>query len=464
MRSAVILAAGKGTRMKSNIPKVLHSVLDKPMLLHVIHNLKKAHIEHIVVIVGHQEEMIREALKDEEGLFFVSQQKQLGTAHALLQAEEYLHDLSGNTLVVCGDTPLIKTETIDEVFTVHESGNQVCTVLTAISDEPTGYGRILRNPENKEVIGIVEEKDATNTQKEIREINSGTYCFTNKDLFKYLRKIENNNAQGEYYLPDIIDIYLKDGQTSLGYTVKDLDEIFGVNDRIALARVEQKLKRQINQKWQLEGVTIIDPETTYIGMDVTFGKDVVIEPNVRITGTSHIATGAKILSGSRIERSTIGERSTIASSYIIDSTIGDEVGVGPFAHIRMSSTIGANVRVGNFVEIKKTTIGKTSAVAHLSYLGDAKIGEHVNIGCGSITANYDGYQKRQTTIEDGAFIGCNTNLIAPVIIGKDAVVAAGSTISQDVPEEALAIERGIQVNKEKTGKKMMEINKKKAEK
>lgn len=459
MRSAVILAAGKGTRMKSKVPKVLHSVLGQSMILHVIQSLREAGIQKIVVVLGHEAELVKKNLEHEENVEFVFQKEQLGTAHALRQAESVLTDIDGHTLVVCGDTPLLSTETIDAVFKQHEVNHTACTVLTGIVDDATGYGRIIRDT-NKKIIGIVEEKDATLNEKAVKEFNSGTYCLRNAQLFENLANITNNNAQGEYYLPDLIKILVEQKELVDGFVISDMDEIIGVNDRVALSAVENILKNKINHAWQISGVTIINPETTYIGRNVIIEPDVIVEPNVQLMGNTIIKKGAIIGMNSQICDSVIGDDTIIKQSVISDSVVGEGTTVGPFAHLRMHCDIGDNVRIGNFVEMKNSFFGEASAAAHLAYVGDSEVGKKVNIGCGTITVNYNGFSKSKTIIEDGAFIGCNTNLIAPVNVGANAIVAAGTTVTKDVPSEALAIGRTNQENKDGYATELNNKNKK----
>ncbi|CAH2717137.1 Bifunctional protein GlmU [Neobacillus rhizosphaerae] len=444
-RYAVILAAGQGTRMKSKLYKVLHSVCGKPMVQHVVDQITSLHIQEMVTIIGHGAEKVQAQLGDSS--LYALQDKQLGTAHAVMQAGSILDGKEGVTIVVCGDTPLIKAETMESLFKHHEELKAKATILTAKIDDPTGYGRIIRD-ENGLVEKIVEHKDATDGERKINEINTGTYCFDNQALFHALRNVSNDNVQGEYYLPDVIEILKKQGEVVTAFQTIDFAETLGVNDRVALAEAERIMRNRTNEAHMRNGVTIIDPLNTYIETDVEIGQDTVIYPGTMIKGKTIIGSDCQIGPNTEIDSCKIGNDSVVRQSAAYDSSIGAYVNIGPFAHIRPDSTINDEVKIGNFVEIKKAVFGKGSKASHLSYIGDAEVGSDVNIGCGSITVNYDGKNKYLTKIEDGVFIGCNSNLVAPVSIGKGAYVAAGSTITKNVPSEALSIARAQQVNKE----------------
>lgn len=450
-RYAIILAAGQGTRMKSKLYKVLHPVLGRPMVQHVMGHIQSIHVDEIVTIVGHGSDKVMEHIGNDSQ--YVMQEEQLGTGHAVMQAEKLLGNKEGTTIVVCGDTPLIRKETFQNLLDYHEKEGAKATILTSRAPDPTGYGRVIRNDAN-EVERIVEHKDATEQELQVDEINTGTYCFDNKSLFDALEHISNDNAQGEYYLPDVIEILKKDAGKISAYMTPDFDETLGINNRVALAQAEKILKERINHTHMLNGVTIIDPENTYIQPDVQIEQDVVIHPGSIIKGASIIKSNAEIGPHSEITDCTVGEHTVITQSVAKNSIIGEHVQIGPFAHIRPEALIDDEVKIGNFVEVKKTQIGKNSKVSHLSYIGDANIGKHVNIGCGTITVNYDGQNKYQTTIEDGAFVGCNSNLVAPVIIGENSFVAAGSTITDDIPKDALSIARARQTNKSDYVKKI----------
>ncbi|WP_153127240.1 bifunctional UDP-N-acetylglucosamine diphosphorylase/glucosamine-1-phosphate N-acetyltransferase GlmU [Peribacillus tepidiphilus] len=454
-RYAVILAAGKGTRMKSKLYKVLHPVCGKPMVQHVIDQVSKLHIEEIVTIIGHGAEKVKAQLGSSS--LYALQEEQLGTAHAVMQAEAHLASKKGTTLVVCGDTPLIKAETMEALLKQHETQGAKASVLTATVEDPTGYGRIIRNAEGF-VEKIVEHKDATDEEKKVKEINTGTYCFDNEALFSALKKVSNDNAQGEYYLPDVIEILKSQGEIVTAYQTEDFEETLGVNDRVALSQAEKIMRSRINEYHMRNGVTLVDPEHTYIETDVEIGQDTVIYPGTTIGMGSKIGAEAVIGPNSEIKNCTIGDRTVIRQSVAHDSEIGTDVTIGPFAHIRPQSQIADEVKIGNFVEVKKSIFGKGSKASHLSYIGDAEVGSNVNLGCGSITVNYDGKNKHLTKIGDGVFVGCNSNLVAPVTIGEGAYIAAGSTITEDVPAQSLSIARARQVNKEDYVKKL-NINK-----
>lgn len=443
-RFAVILAAGQGTRMKSRLYKVLHTVCGKPMVQHVVDHVSQVGVDETVVVVGHGAEKVKEQLGD--GITYVLQEEQLGTGHAVMQAESLLKDKDGVTVVLCGDTPLITESTIEALLNFHEEQGAKATILTANAIDPTGYGRIVRD-DSGAVKRIVEHKDATSEEREIKEINTGTYCFDNRKLFDALKHVGNSNVQGEYYLPDVIEILQKNNELIAAFQTANFDETLGVNDRVALASAEKIMRQRINEEHMRRGVTIIDPENTYIGSDVEIGPDTIVEPGSIIKGKTIIGEESHIGPNTEIIESTIGNNTTIRQSVVTSSEVGDGVNIGPFAHIRPNSNLMNDVKIGNFVEVKKAKFGKGSKASHLSYIGDAEIGSDVNLGCGSITVNYDGVNKHLTRVEDGAFIGCNSNLIAPVTVGKNAYVAAGSTITDDIPENALAIARERQTNK-----------------
>ncbi len=443
----VVLAAGKGTRMKSGLPKVLHRAAGLPLIDHVLRAAASLTPASVVVIVGHQADSLIGALGNRPGLSFAEQEPQLGTGHALLQAAPALEGARGTVVLLSGDVPLLRPATLERLCAVHEQSGAAATVLTATMDDPSGYGRIVR--EDGCIAAIVEHKDASREQRQIREINSGIYAFDVATLFDALRQVGSANAQGEYYLPDLVAIYRSRGLTVETVRLDDPGEILGVNSRKELAEVTAVLKTRKNEALMAEGVTIVDPAATYVGPDVSVGADTILHPGVHLEGRTQIGSGCEIHSGVRIVDSTIDD-GVVVNNYcvITESHVRSGARLGPFAHIRPQSDVGEQAHVGNFVELKKTSLGRGAKANHLAYLGDATIGERVNVGAGTITCNYDGVHKHQTVIEDGAFIGSDSQLIAPVRIGKGAYVAAGSSITSDVPANALAIARGKQVNKE----------------
>ena len=443
----VVLAAGKGTRMKSGVPKVLHSVAGIPLIDHVLRAAAPLNPVSTVIVLGHQADQVRNSIGIRMGLSFAVQEPQLGTGHALLQAEPDLQQARGTVVLLSGDVPLLRASTLRALVERHEAAGATATVLTADVPAPDGYGRIVRK--EGRIAAIVEHKDASAAEREIREINSGIYAFDVGPLFGALREIGSANAQGEYYLPDLVTIYRSRGLTVETLKIEDSQEILGVNSRKELADVATILKARKNEELMAAGVTLVDPATTFIGPDVTVGPDTIIRPGVYLEGRTRIGSGCEIHSGVRIVDSVVDDGVVINNfCVIVESHVSRGAKLGPFSHIRPQSDVGEEAHVGNFVELKKTTLGRGSKANHLSYLGDSTIGEKVNVGAGTITCNYDGVHKHPTIIEDGAFIGSDTQLIAPVRVGKGAYVAAGSSITEDVPADALAISRGKQVNKE----------------
>ena len=443
----VILAAGKGTRMKSAIPKVLHRAGELPLIEHVLRAAAALEPQSVAVILGHQAEVVEASVGERMGLAFALQEPQLGTGHALLQAEPLLAGASGTVVLLSGDVPLLRPGTLKSLVARHRATRASATVLTAVVDEPSGYGRIVR--ENGEITAIVEHKDATAEQRRIPEINSGIYAFDLAPLFGALKQIGSANAQGEYYLPDLVTIYRQRGLVVETVVAADAREILGVNSRKELADLTAILRARRNQDLMDGGVTLVDPATAYIGPDVTIGPDTVIHPNVYLEGRTSIGSNCTIHAGVRIVDSRVDDGVVINNFCVIsESHIARGARLGPFAHIRPLSEVGEDAHVGNFVELKKTTLGRGSKANHLAYLGDATIGDKVNVGAGTITCNYDGVAKHPTIIEDGAFIGSDSQLIAPVRVGRGAYVAAGSSITADVPADALAIARGKQTNRE----------------
>jgi bifunctional UDP-N-acetylglucosamine pyrophosphorylase / glucosamine-1-phosphate N-acetyltransferase len=442
----VILAAGKGTRMKSAEPKVLHRSGGLPLIEHVLRAADSLGPQTIVVVVGHLSERLKAGLTKRLGLRFALQEPQLGTGHALLQAEPHLADASGTVVLLSGDVPLLRPRTLQRLVQTHEACGAAATVLTARVSGPHEYGRIVRD--KGRIAAIVEHKDATPEQRAIDEINSGVYAFALEPLFAALKSIGSSNAQGEYYLPDLVAIYRAQGRAVETVLLEDPREILGVNSRKELAEVSAILRSTKNDELMAEGVSIVDPATAWIGPDVTIGSDTVIHPNVYLEGRTRIGSHCEIHAGVRIVDSTLDDGVVINNYCVItESHVKSGARIGPFAHIRPQSVIGEQAHVGNFTELKKTTLGKGSKANHLSYLGDAVIGEKVNVGAGTITCNYDGTHKYPTVIEDGAFIGSDSQLVAPVTVGKGAYIAAGSSIVEDVPAGALGIARGKQTNK-----------------
>lgn len=444
-RFAVVLAAGQGTRMKSKLYKVLHKVCGKTMVEHVIDQVEQAGVDKIVTIVGHGAEAVQTTVGNRSE--FVLQSEQLGTGHAVLQAKETLGGEMGTTLVICGDTPLLTAQTLENLLKHHETQQAKATILTAHADNPLGYGRIIRN-EAQHVEKIVEQKDASESEARVQEINTGTYVFDNEILFEALANVNNDNAQGEYYLPDVIEILKKQGQIVSAYQMTDMSEALGVNDRVALAEASVKMKKKINEKHMRNGVTLLDPVNTYIEADVEIGSDTIIEPGVSLKGYTIIGGDCFIGAHSEISDSKIGNRVRVISSNIESAEMADDSNIGPYSHLRPNSKIDEHVHIGNFVEIKNAQIGAHTSVSHLTYIGDADLGKSINVGCGVVFVNYDGKDKHHSTVGDNSFIGCNVNLIAPVEVGPNTVIAAGSTITQNVPEQALGIARARQVNKE----------------
>ncbi len=444
----IILAAGQGTRMKSKVPKVLHRVLDKTMVDYVIDAAYDAKASDVCVIIGHQSAMVKAMIGDR--VKFAVQKEQLGTGHAVMQAADFITD-EDNVLILCGDTPLITSQTIELLSKTHTENNNDVTVVSMIFDDPTGYGRILRaeNVFDK----IVEQKDATQEQLACKEVNSGVYIFNGKQLKNALSSLTNNNSQGEYYLTDALEIIKNNGGKVGIMTAEDPDEFLGVNSKLQLSQAAKIMKNRINTKLMLDGVTLTDPDNTYIGKDVVIEPDTIIFPGCTIEGKTYIGSDCLIGPNTKITSSEIKNCVTVQQSVLINAFVDNYTTVGPFAYLRPNSKIGEHVRIGDFVEIKNSTIDDGTKVSHLTYVGDSDVGKCVNFGCGTVTVNYDGKNKYRCEIGDNAFIGCNTNLVAPVKIEKNAYTAAGSTITKNVPEDSLAIARSRQENKEGWKKK-----------
>lgn len=444
--ATIILAAGKGTRMKSNLTKVLHPIMGKPMLSYPIEvSLEGLRAEKTVVVVGYQAERVQEVFS-ESRLIFVSQQPQLGSGHAVLSTEGVFHDYAGTILILSADVPLVQTETLKELVAFHRREAAALTVATTRLPDPRGYGRVVRR-QGEYVDGIVEEKDASPPERAIDEINTGIYCVEAPFLFPALKRVKPDNTQAEYYLTDIVQIGREEEKKMLAFQVSDSDEFIGINTRVDLARSHEIVRKRTLQRWMLDGVTIVDPDTAYIEDNVTLGQDTVIHPNCVIQGRTAIGSRCIIGPSCLIASSQIEDEVTIrAFSVVEESHIARGAVVGPFSRLRPHNQILEGARVGNFVEIKKSVVGKASKVNHLAYVGDATLGERVNIGAGTIFCNYDGVHKHPTIIGDGVFVGSNTELIAPLKIGNQAVIGAGSTITGDVPDGSLAVSRIKQRN------------------
>ncbi|MEA4902932.1 bifunctional UDP-N-acetylglucosamine diphosphorylase/glucosamine-1-phosphate N-acetyltransferase GlmU [Desulfitobacterium sp.] len=441
--AAVILAAGKGTRMKSKLPKVMHHLAGKPMIAHVLDLVTQNRIERSLVVLGHGREQIEEFLVGRTEI--VIQEEQLGTGHAVMQALPYLDGVD-NIVVLSGDQPLIRTETLAELIRIHNDSKGAATVLTARFENPFGYGRIVKD--GTKFIKIVEEKDATLEERAIHEINTGTYCFNVAKLRKALKEITPQNAQGEYYLTEVFDRFTSQGEEIATYCTKDVNEALGINSRVQLAEAEHVLRERILKYWMDEGVTIIDPSSTFIDCEVELSRDVIIEPFTTLKGKTQVAEDAILGPQSTLEDCTCGTGCHVAHSVAKEAQIGPHCNIGPFAYLRPGTVLAEGVKIGDFVEIKNSKIGQGSKVPHLSYVGDSQVGQAVNIGAGTITCNYDGVKKHKTIIGDNVFIGSNTNLVAPVEVGDGAITGAGSTITKDVPAYALAVERSTQKLKE----------------
>lgn len=441
--TTVILAAGFGKRMKSEKPKVLHEVAFKPIVEHVVDLAKAIESETTVVVVGHGKERVMNYLEGASVMFAVQENPQ-GTGHAVMMADDYLTE--GEVLILCGDTPLLTKETIEGFVKYHRETGNKASLISMMMDNPKGYGRIVRNANNAFEC-IVEQKDADETQVLIKEVNSGIGIFDAKVLKASLGRLSNNNNQNEYYLTDVFGILVNDGEAVGAYIANDPEEFMGINDKMALAEADAVMQKRLIQKHMENGVIFLRPDSTYVGTDVEIGSDTVIYPNCLLKGKTVIGKHCEIGPSADLRNVIVADSVEIKHSTLVDSSVQDESHIGPYAYLRPGSNIGKNVKIGDFVEVKNAKVGHGSKVSHLSYIGDGEVGENVNVGCGVVFVNYDGSSKHQTIIESGAFIGCNSNLVAPVTVGKDAYVAAGSTITEDVPEGALAIARERQVNK-----------------
>ena len=437
---ALILAAGEGTRMKSALPKVAHQVLGEPMVTLVADAAREAGCDRIVVVTGHGADVVEGLLED---VTFARQCEQLGTGHAVMCAEEALAGVEGSLVVLSGDTPLLRPETIRALVSAREEAGAAAALLTAELDDATGYGRIVRDADGN-VTDIVEHKDLAADQVDIAEVNTGTYCFDTRLLMEHLTHLDTDNAQGEFYLTDMVRVFRSEGHTVVSASTDEPAETLGVNSRVQLAEATSHLQRRINEAHMLAGVTMTAPELVWIGAHVRIERDVVLDPMTFLMGETGIGEGAHLGPNTRVTDSAIGAGAVVDSSIVLEATVGEGANVGPVAYLRPGTVLEANAKAGTSVEIKNSTVGEGSKVPHLSYIGDATIGTGVNVGAGTITCNYDGSSKHPTVIEDDVFIGSDTMLIAPVRIGKGAVTGAASAINHDVPAGALGIERNDQ--------------------
>ena len=440
--TSIILAAGEGKRMYSKLPKVLHKVCGIPMVEHVINCVRALSDEEPILVVGHGAEQV---CKEISGVKFVMQERQLGTGHAVMQAEKYIID--GDILVLYWDTPLLRPEILMRKHEVHRKEGYSATILTSDFEDPTGYGRIVRKTGNL-VEEIVEEEDANGSTKLIKEINSGIYFFSGRELRESLKHLDSNNVQGEYYLTDVIGIMRAKGLNIGAYKIKDAEDVMGVNNRYQLSEVNEVMRGRIAKKLMMDGVTLIDPQNTYIEACVKIERDVTIYPGCILERNTVIREDSAIGPNTRIRDGIIERGVTVQNSIVLESTIGEGTTIGPFSYIRPGNKIGSHARIGNFVEIKNSNFGDHSKASHLTYVGDGDVGCNVNLGCGVVFVNYDGKQKHRTYVGDNSFVGCNVNLIAPVRVDKNTYIAAGTTVTEDVPQDSMAIGRARQENKE----------------
>lgn len=441
--ATIILAAGKGTRMKSALPKVMHCAAGKSMLRHVIDAACAAGADKNVVVVGFCADVVRDGIGDNAE--YAEQLEQKGTGHAVMMAQKNLCDYNGVVMVLCGDTPLLTPDTLARLYAQHVEANAAATVLSAKMPD-AGYGRVIRDIDGR-VLRVVEKKDCNDEELLVDEYNSGIYCFDCQKLFAALSDITPNNSQGEYYLTDVIGVLNRQGEKVWATVATDWQETIGVNSRVELAMADKIIRDRIREKHLLNGVTLIDPATTYIDCDVAIGYDTIIYPNTYLEGATDIGDNCEIGPNARLINTEIGKNVKIHNVHAVLAEVHAGATVGPYVHLRPGAVIGDNAHLGNFVEVKNSNIGVNSKVSHLTYIGDTDMGDDVNIGCGVVTVNYDGFKKHRTTIEDKAFVGCNVNLVSPVTVGKGAYVAAGSTITSDIPENALGLARAKQENK-----------------
>lgn len=437
--AAVILAAGKGTRMKSALPKVLHPICGEPMLYYPLEAARQAGFKQLKIVVGHQAEQVKERFTHDEAIW-IEQTNQLGTGHALMCAAEALRGYSGPLLLLCGDVPLLKAETLKQLQNYHAQQKAAVTVLTAQMPNPAGYGRIIRDGE--QVLSIVEEKDASDEQRQVTEINTGTYLFDSAFVLSALKGLNKNNAQGEYYLTDVVAAAVAAGEKTRALCVDDPTEVMGINDRCQLAEAEVLMRWKINADLMLGGISMTDPTTVYIDNGVELGTDTVIHPNVHLRGKTSIGKNCTVETGVVVVDSHIADGVHLkAGSAIEESQVGADCIIGPMAHLRPGTVLAGNNKIGNYVETKKAQFGEGAQASHLTYIGDAEVGKNVNFGCGTITCNYDGVNKHKTIVEDDVFVGSDTQFVAPVTIGRNSLIAAGSTITKDVPADSLAMSR-----------------------
>jgi bifunctional UDP-N-acetylglucosamine pyrophosphorylase/glucosamine-1-phosphate N-acetyltransferase len=458
--ATIILAAGKGTRMKSEVVKVLHPILGLPMLSYPIDlSLNGIKAEKTIVVVGYQADQIKEKFKNPQ-IQFVLQEEQLGTGHAALQTIPFLKTFTGTALILCGDVPLVKADTLHSFIGAFGESNSILSVLTTVVEDPFGYGRILRSPEGW-LEKIVEEKDASEKERSIREINTGIYCVKASFLIEGLGEIGKDNAQSEYYLTDLVEIAKKKGLRCSAHIVSDPVEVMGINTRVDLAMAHEVLRQAKLKDLMLSGVTIVDPKTTYVEQTVEVGKDTILYPNCHLQGRTKMGDRCIIEPNSKITDSIIGNEVTIRSNSVItESKIEEGASIGPFSHLRPLSEVKTKAKIGNFVEVKKSVIGRGSKANHLAYIGDSFLGEDVNIGAGTIICNYDGFEKHQTIIGNRVFVGSNVELVAPVKVGNGSSIGAGTTVTKDIPEGALAISRTKQKNIKGWSKKIEHRRKK----
>jgi bifunctional UDP-N-acetylglucosamine pyrophosphorylase/glucosamine-1-phosphate N-acetyltransferase len=445
--SIIIMAAGKGTRMKSKLPKVLHKIAGKSMLDYVIDSVKDLNPEQILVIAGYEADTVIQSFDNRVPVTWVQQTEQLGTGHAIMQVIPHLKDYTGDVMILSGDVPLLSAATMKKLVEINNQFKGGTVILTTLLDDPFGYGRIIKD-ENNNIIKIVEEKDAAPEERSVREINSGTYCFDWQNLRNFLTKITPQNAQGEYYLTDVIKLFVDQGLPVKSYITPHIEEVLGVNDRATLAKMGKIIRGKINEELMLSGITIIDPETTYIDSGVLVGIDTVIYPNTIIEGKSVIGSNCRLGPNTHIVNSTIGDFNEISFSSVVDSTINNKCAIGPFSRIRERAYINDNCKIGNFVEIKKSNFEAGVKASHLAYLGDADIGAKTNIGAGTITCNYDGKHKHKTIIGSDVFVGSNSTLVAPLTLEPTTYIAAGSVITETVKTHALGVGRARQRNVE----------------